>query len=161
MIHTLKGDLLYSDCTILIHQANCLKTMGAGLAKQISNMYPEAYKADLEYLLSSEERLGTYSYAHTRDGRLVFNLYGQYAYGREETYTNANAFEKGLNSILTDLDKFGVSKELKIGLPYGIGCDRGGGDWEEIVDIITTSFNNHQRDAYLYKYKARPSFRPK
>ena len=86
-----KGDLLESDCTVIMHQANCFKTMGAGIAKSIAEKYPEAHLADKSLPLSPTQRLGKFSYAKAEDGKTVGFPYAVEGYGI--TY-NADILEK-------------------------------------------------------------------
>ena len=47
----IKGDLIQlaknGEFDVIIHGCNCFCTMGAGIAKTIKDIFPEAYKADL------------------------------------------------------------------------------------------------------------------
>ncbi|MGA8944018.1 MAG: hypothetical protein WB502_15090 [Thermoactinomyces sp.] len=65
MIYIQQGDLLQSDCTVIAHQCNCFATMGAGIAKQIKERYPEAYEADRNFPIpiGIRKRLGHFSKA--------------------------------------------------------------------------------------------------
>lgn len=157
------GDLLLSDCTILIHQCNCQSNMGAGIALQIAKRYPEAKKADEHFKYSSNERFGKCSVAKTQDGKMIVNLYaqkypGKVKYGNieKEQKERYQAFEKGLRSVLNSLPTL---KEkgfpIKIGLPYLIGCDLAGGDWRIIYGIIEKLAKEYNQDFYLYKLEKK------
>ena len=152
-VYTIQGNLLESDCSVIIHQANCFATMGAGIAKQIRDLYPTVYYVDKNYKVpvGSKSRLGhtSHDYVDGPHGRLlVINLYGQYSYGRG-TQTDYAAFKKGLHSILRRMEELG--RGYKIGLPYGIGCGLAGGDWSIVSEIIEEASEKFGRDIYLYK----------
>lgn len=152
-VHVVKGNLLKSDCDVIIQQCNCQGVMGAGIAKQIVNLYPSVLDADRAYKipLSSRKRLGHTSHAWVDGphGRLlVVNLYGQQWYGRGKQ-TEEDAFERGLCSILKRLNDKGGS--YKIGLPYGIGAGLAGGDWMTILQIIKDCAEKYHQEIYLYK----------
>ncbi len=159
MILTVGGDLLKSDCNILIHQCNCFKAMGGGIAKQIKKRYPEAYEADRNDSREPTFRLGHYTYAYIgREERLIFNLYGQFKYAEfAPAYmkTIYPAFTQGLSEILTNVSEIaerkGMKGQNKIGMPFGIGCGLGKGDWNEIHSIIERISTQHNRGIYLYK----------
>ena len=56
---TLKGNLLNSfekDFNVILHGCNCFSTMGAGIAKQIAEKYPEAYRADKSSPMTLKEK---------------------------------------------------------------------------------------------------------
>jgi O-acetyl-ADP-ribose deacetylase (regulator of RNase III) len=148
-----QGNLLESDCNVIIHQANCQGVMGAGIAKQIVNLYPEVLDADRQYHLpiGSRARMGHTSHAWVGGphGRLlVINLYGQFRYGKG-VHTEHEAFRRGLHSVLRRMDKLG--RGYKIGMPFGIGCGLAGGDWPVIYNIIKEAAAEYGRDLYLYK----------
>jgi O-acetyl-ADP-ribose deacetylase (regulator of RNase III) len=161
MLHVCDGDLLQSDCTVIIHQANCFSSMEGGIAKQIKRLYPEAYDADMQDPRSPEERLGSFSYAVIRrDLRLIVNLYGQYRYQGTagEVLTDYGALEKGLRACLNQLDKIREKEGLhrvpeKIGLPFGIGCGLGGGDWETVRRILAMVSRDTGKPLYLYRLR--------
>lgn len=152
MIEIMKGDLLESDCNVIIHQANCFGVMGGGIARHIKSKYPEVYKADREFRfpVGSIERLGTCSYAKTCDGKHIFNMYSQYNYGTDKVQTDYDAFRKALNIIIIQATHSHI-KNIEIGLPYGIGCGLAGGDWKIVSKIIEDISEKQNWPIYLYK----------
>ncbi|MDK2600768.1 hypothetical protein QO179_25050 [Bacillus stercoris] len=160
-IYVVEGDLLKSDCNVIIHQANCFATMGAGIAKQIVNLYPEVLTVDRNFRVpvGDKRRLGKTSHVWV-DGPynrlLVINLYAQYNYGRynrtpDQLNEQHEAFRIGMESIMKRLEKLGPGR--KIGLPYGIGCGLAGGNWSVIYSILEDMTKKYDRDIYLYKLK--------
>lgn len=155
-VKTITGNLLESDCTAVIHQANCFATMSSGIAKQIKYLYPEVLAADKGFYVpaGNPARLGRYSKADV-DGPhgplTVINLYGQYDYGCG-IKTNPEAFETALDRILNDLNRSG-QLDLKVGIPYGIGCGLAGGNWKDIRRIIIDLSEKYSIDIYLYKLR--------
>jgi O-acetyl-ADP-ribose deacetylase (regulator of RNase III) len=148
-----QGNLLESDCNVIIHQANCQGVMGAGTAKQIVNLYPSVLDADRQYHIpiGDRKRMGHTSHAWVDGpyGRLlVINLYGQFRYGKG-VHTEHEAFKRALRSILHRMEKLG--RGYKIGLPFGIGAGLAGGDWNVIFGIIKDAAAEFERDLYLYK----------
>ena len=85
---TIVGDLLKladeEQFDIIVHGCNCFHTMGAGIAGQINDKYPEAFEADKDDTKYGDvTKLGTYSYAYIGSlisGHLVqvVNMYTQY-----------------------------------------------------------------------------------
>lgn len=144
-----RGDLLESDCDIIVHQANCKGIMGAGIARQIKNKYPQVYKADLEYEIpvSSRDRLGKYSKARVED-KIVVNLYSQFGIGRYERQTDYKAVEEGLTLLLENIKSV---EDVKIGFPYVIGSGLAGGDAEYIKGLLDRLAKQYKREFYLYK----------
>jgi O-acetyl-ADP-ribose deacetylase (regulator of RNase III) len=153
MIKIIPGDLLYSDCTIIGHQTNCIKQMKSGIAKQIKEMYPEVEVTDNEFMFEDKERLGKCAITMVDDrARYVCNLYGQYSNTRNHD-TNYEAFEEALEKMMiaaASLKKFQYFP-VKIGLPYLIGCNLGGGDWKKMLPIIRKVAEKYDETIYLYK----------
>lgn len=151
MIHYVKGDLVenkYESETygIFCHQVNCQKTMGAGIAKQIKEKYPEVYQAyeDREY-----PYLGAIDWVLTHDGRACVNMYAQDDYGRSGKHTNYIAFAQCLVELAEYLTP--VSKDTIVAFPYGIGCGLGGGDWKVISALIEDFEKMIEQDVYIVK----------
>ena len=164
-----QGDLLQSDCDIIIHQANCFTRMRSGIAKSIVAMYPQAEKADKEFHIPSGDkaRLGNFSYAHMPrvgiEGVTIVNLYGQYTYGTDKVQTVYGKFEEGLRKVMEGLATSPKHKEAyeadvsvfyKIGLPYRIGCGLAGGDWNVVRTIIENVCFDYDVPIYIYKLGA-------
>lgn len=155
MIHHVQGNLLRSDCTFIAHQANCQKRMGSGIAYQIKKEIPELYQVDLGDSRTPEERLGGISYTRTKAG-WGFNLYGQFTpgYGLQTSY---KSLESALSKMLTyipELVRFDSRKitNIKVGLPYLIGCGLAGGDWKIVYPMLERLSDHHKIDIYLYEF---------
>lgn len=141
------GDLLKSDCTVIMHQANCFKTMGAGIAKSISKLYPAVDQADKDYPDNAEDRLGKFSYAIVNKITIA-NLYGQYHYGRGKQ-TNYEALENSIDKFLIYAKTNKNIDITKIGVPK-IGAGLAGGNWNLIEGILNRQSQKHGIDIYIY-----------
>jgi len=133
MLKIEKGDLLAmgkeGKFDIIVHGCNCFCVMGAGVAAQIAQQFPDAQLADNETVRGDAGKLGTYTIG--MGGRLVIlNAYTQY--GTSNTGKDVfeyTAFERVLDKIATRFGKW------RIGLPM-IGMGLAGGDAERIVPMI-------------------------
>eukprot|EP00727_Mastigamoeba_balamuthi_P003149 m51a1_g12831 hypothetical protein (199) ;mRNA; r:24-738 len=127
-----QGDLLSSDCDVIIHCCNCFHTMGAGIARSIRGRFPEAYDADRQTPRGDARKLGHYSAALCGGpgGVTVVNLYGQFDWGRP-TFRRLcyAALRIGLARLLEALGRQGVLHRAVIGT-YWLGCSNAGGDKE-------------------------------
>jgi O-acetyl-ADP-ribose deacetylase (regulator of RNase III) len=127
------GDLLQmgkdKEFDIIMHGCNCYNTMGAGIAVQVAQQFPDARLADDETVRGDAGKLGTYTIGMS--GRLVIlNCYTQY--GISSTGNDVfeyNAFERVLDKIQYRFGKW------RIGLPL-IGMGLAGGDEGRIVPMI-------------------------
>lgn len=135
----IKGDLLNlfdkGEFEIIMHGANCHKTMGSGIAGQIRNKYSEAYMADMYCAIPTGMwRLGKYSC--TNDSS-IFNLYTQ-------NYPGPNASLEAIRlSLRLFADEYASWAIGEIGLPL-IGCGIGGLKWEEVKPIIQEELKDFQ-----------------
>lgn len=133
MLKIEKGDLLAmgkeGKFDIIVHGCNCFCTMGAGVAAQIAQQFPDARIADDETVRGDAGKLGTYTIG--MGGRLVIlNAYTQF--GTSNTGKDVfeyTAFERVLDKIATRFGKW------RIGLPM-IGMGLAGGNAERIVPMI-------------------------
>lgn len=157
MLTIQNGDLLQSNCLYIAQQCNCFSKMGAGLAKQVKRKYPQVYEADVSFPHSPKERLGKASFA-PRESGFMFNLYGQYRWGRNQRQTNYKALGYAMIDMLRKIEELeNTHPYLKktngaIGLPYGLGSELAGGDWNKILLIIKKVLVEHGgRTVILYK----------
>ncbi|MES9681640.1 SLOG family protein [Gottfriedia acidiceleris] len=152
-----KGDILHTDCDVVMHQANCRSTMGSGIAKQIRAEFPIVYAVDCASPFTPEEKLGTYTHATVQNNGKnieIVNLYGQLNYGSDrKLYTNYEALEKALFSYLSDrLLREGDLSQLKIGVPKFMGCARAGGDWKVVTEILETACKEFNISIHTYQF---------
>lgn len=119
---------------VIVHGCNCKGVMGAGIAKQIADRYPEALIADRGSLYLPD-RLGgiTVAEVENRFGNplLIVNAYTQEDFRRTNGNVSAdyNAIEKAFQTIAKN---FG---DKRIGYPK-IGAGLARGNWNIISNII-------------------------
>lgn len=147
MIKVIDGNLLDASEDIIGHQTNTKGVWGSGIAKAIKDRYPEAYPL---YRLSCHEHgdklLGLCQTTKVNKKRVIANLFGQTAYGRDKniTYTDYNALKTALESLKLRAKKFGYS----VALPYNIGCGLANGDWKVVYGIIEEVFSDYEVTLY-------------
>lgn len=118
---------------LIVHGCNCFCTMGAGIASQIKEHFPEAYKADLKTESGSREKLGDFSFAFSKEYDLVIvNAYTQHHYSGEGILADYDAIRSVFRKIK---EKF---PGKRIAYP-AIGAGLAGGDWNIICNIIDES----------------------
>lgn len=150
MIYNINGDLLQSDCTVIAHQANCHSTMGAGIAKVIAIKYPKAQSVDANSSMTPKEKFGQYTIAKVDKVHIV-NLYGQYNMGQGK-HTNYKMLKQALAKFLRDASQGIINVDTsKIGVPFGMGCGLGGGNWEVVKEILFELSETYKIDIYIYK----------
>lgn len=131
-----KGDLIRmakeGQFDVIVHGCNCFQTMGAGIARQVAEAFPEALAADKETVWGHRDKLGSCSRAIITRGLTQFvivNGYTQFRYGRCGIKVRGFA----VKAIMASVKKLYSGR--RIAYPK-IGCGLGGGEWEEISEII-------------------------
>jgi O-acetyl-ADP-ribose deacetylase (regulator of RNase III) len=148
-----RGDLiklaLDGQFDVIVHGCNCFNTMGAGIALQIKQHFPEVYDIDQKTLKGDRNKLGTftnyiYNLSKTKLGTAtsyVYNLsnnekvthtlrvvngYTQYAFWDTSENKKCLLDYEALRSVFKTIKN--EFSGLRIGYPK-IGCDLAGGDW--------------------------------
>lgn len=148
MIEYIKGDavkaLQNGDINVLLHVVNCQGVMGSGIAKQIKEEYPEVYKLYRRNYEESNVFLGQVLGVDVGEGKCVVNLHAQGRYGFDKRHLNYGALSITLNKTA---DHYTYSSPI-IGLPCKMGCDRAGGDWEVVLEMVQYYFKNFRVKVY-------------
>ena len=146
MIRVVKGNLLNASEDIIAHQVNCQKKMNSGVAKAIREEWPIVF----DKYCQTNPRLGLVDFIHTdenKGGYYIANMYAQDMYGYDgQQYTNYDAFKRCCDDIVYTCRSLGV---YTVAMPYKIASDRGGADWDKIMDILLEEFTDV--DLTLYK----------
>ena len=132
-IEHIMGDLLQAKADVIVHQVNCQGVMGAGVARQIREQFPNTYYT---YKRHCEPFKG-----HTSD------LLGTCLYTNETPFVICNAFGQDFyyrNSVQTQYDKlekcfYDIAEKYHgktVALPWKIGCGLAGGDWDLVYEMI-------------------------
>ena len=129
----IEGNILDITSGIICHQVNCRGVFGAGLALQIRNKYPQAYRKYIEVHNTSELQLGKPFYGWVSDKLIIYHLPAQNRFGKTGQHTNYNALRECLETVANNLVSF---PNMPIYIPYGMGCGLGGGSWEIVSQII-------------------------
>lgn len=135
MVEFVTGNLVTGKFDIFCHQVNCRGKMGAGLAKQIRNQYPEVYKEYKDICNNGKAILGMNHYTYTSDGRICVDMFAQDNYGTDKRYTDYTAFKSCLRGLVTFLG-YTFNDQKTVAFPYMIGCGLAGGDWNVILKMI-------------------------
>lgn len=141
--------------TSIAHCCNTMNIMGAGIAKQIADRYPEAKQADDEATKAGNNILGEFSFADIkiedqRNGK-IFNLYTQEGIrpGREVNY------ESLYRNLLLLRNRLNFLNEKCLGIPYGLSSGLAGGSWKIVYAMIEHLFGGPQAyfKTYVVKYE--------
>lgn len=147
MIHVVHGDVLNSGSKFICHQVNCQGKMGSGVAKQIREKYPVVYtkyKRVCDRYSEKERLMGRILNVPINEDKVIVNIFGQLDYGYDgKRHTDISALRRACEE-LSDIVQFGET----IAMPYRIGCGLGGGDWGEVMDMLSEVFRDHLLTLY-------------
>lgn len=124
----------------ILHQTNCYHRWNSGLAPQIKEAYPQAYRADLTTKFADPKKLGTCTISTLLTEKdthcLIVNCYGQYRNCSAGGTTDYDA----LRSALIAASQL-LPAGSKLGFPK-IGCGAAKGDWNVVSAMIKDIFQN-------------------
>ena len=145
------GDIFESGADIIAHQVNCQGVMGSGVAKQVREKYPQVYEYYKETCSKPHANLlGVCQMCPIglSGDQWIANLFGQDKFGYDgKCYTD---YDK-LREALLSLNRFAKGgKPTTFAIPYLMGCQRGGGDWEIVSKMIEEELTDC--DVTLYRY---------
>lgn len=148
MIKYITGDLMQFTEDAFAHGCNCQKRMASGVAAAVRKNYFEMVEADTASLLTPEQRLGTYVKVALKNGKVGYNIYSQFWYGRDRIHVDYGALENGLTAACVDLKNDGKNS---IALPK-IGCGLAGGDWKIVEGIVKRISETTGIEITIYEY---------
>ena len=138
-IYIVEKNLFESDASVFCHQVNCLGVWGSGIAKSMREIFPDVYEQYREICVKNKytKLLGNTAIIQSGN-RYIANMFAQERFGYDGIrYTSYDAFYNCLVRIKEFCEKNDINK---IALPYKIGSDRGGADWNVIYSMIESVF---------------------
>lgn len=155
MIAIINGNMLDSDCELIVQQVNYFgvagtvikgKVVGGGLAGNIRKRYPESYKEYMNYCCQyGEKALGKVQIINLDNGKMLANLYSQVGMGVEERRTDYDYLDKALEILARECK---IREINTVGFPYYMGCIKGGGDWTIVYAMIQKHFSDFATTVY-------------
>ena len=146
----IEGDLialaLAGRFDLIVHGCNCFCAMGAGIALQIRDRFPQVYEADLNTQSGDRSKLGTYSSAQVtenRTGFTVINGYTQFHFSGQGRLADYGAIEQLFTKLKADFPG------VRMGYPK-IGAGLAGGNWDTISGIIDTALDGEDHTLVLW-----------
>lgn len=122
---------------VLIHGCNCFNTMSKGLAKRLSDLFPQIIDADNTTKKGDWSKLSSFTYSNINDNLTIVNLYSQYNYGGgiNVSYPSLDIGFKSIISYFGD--------DVVYVLPLKIGAGLAGGSSDIVKEIIDCNFINN------------------
>ncbi len=137
--------VLNGDCHFMLHISNSQKTMGSGVAKEVRARIPSAYT---NYMFKPKNEPAI----SCSDEYNCFNLTAQQYYGYDKKrylkYDWLIHCLRELEDLDFELQDRFETGNLRIAIPYLMGCDRAGGDWGTVCEILEAFLGHHEIVAY-------------
>jgi O-acetyl-ADP-ribose deacetylase (regulator of RNase III) len=128
---------------VIVHGCNCFSTMGAGVAKTVKALYPQAYLVDKNSEMTPIQKLGKITDTSGLTTPIIVNAYTQYQWKGKNNF-DYDAIKACMKRVR------GKFSGKKIGMPM-IGAGLAGGDWIVIRQIIITELKDE--DVTVVKLK--------
>ena len=137
------GNLLYSDCDILVNTVNCVGVMGAGIAKQFKERYPNMFKQYKDDCSRGVILPGMIREYQVDGGKIVLNFATK---SHWKNPSNISWISFGLDNLYKYLDGTSYS----VAMP-ALGCNNGGLDWNIVKELIYNKCSSLTNRIDLYK----------
>ncbi len=152
-ITEIEGNLLDSNATLILHQVNCQGVMGSGVAKAIRDKWPVVYEKYKNYCetIVYGQLLGTVLPVSVSPEQRVMNLFAQDNFGYDgKRYTSYDAIDTCFKKVASYCEKHDVKS---IALPWHMSCDRGGANWNIIMEMLNEHFKETEVEIEIWKLK--------
>ena len=147
----IEGDLLElfdrDEFEVIGHGCNCRNIMGAGIAKQIKERYPDVFYADRHWYMDyGVSRLGNGLFVPIQPAKGISNLYTQVEPGPN---ADIDALKLAIRKMGVFLNPVNKKFPIRIGLPQ-IGCGIGGLKWKDVKPIIQEELKDFDVTVVIY-----------
>jgi O-acetyl-ADP-ribose deacetylase (regulator of RNase III) len=132
------GDLFELGLPALGHGCNCAGSMGAGIAKQFKQRFPEMYREYRQRCQRGQFSLGDI-FVWQDDDLVIYNLATQPVPRPSATL---QAIDTSIRAALVDADQRGLPR---IGVPR-IGAGLGGLGWPDVAAVLDAAAADHPAD---------------
>lgn len=125
---------------VIAHGVNCQHAMGAGVAKDLYEEWPEVRETYMA-MPKNQMKLGLVQPVRINQDLVIMNCFTQEYYGREKgrRYADPEAIQTCLNKVLLWMEHRNL---YQLYMPF-IGCSLGGLDWEKDVHPIIKDLSLH------------------
>jgi O-acetyl-ADP-ribose deacetylase (regulator of RNase III) len=129
MIRNQRGNILSSQAHAIVIPVNCVGVMGAGLARQFKEKYPELFVRYYNECMQGKLKEGECTSIAT--------------YIKWKNDSTVEGVRNCIENILKEVEKHQVSS---VAIP-AIGCGLGGLDWKDVEPMITETFSAYKKES--------------
>lgn len=143
MIKYVHGNIFDSAAQTIVNPVNCVGAMGAGLARQFRERYPDMYAKYREHCLSGQLEPGKLMLYKAADHWILnFPTKNDWRDGSDIKY-----IESGLAKFVAT---YAAKNITSIAFPR-IGCGLGGLDWNVVNAIMNQYLQDLPIEVYVYE----------
>jgi len=140
---------------IICHIVNDQGCMGSGVARSLYEKWPQVREqymkwSDISNVRSESFTLGAIQLVSVDSDIAVINMVAQHMVGTDENGYPPIRYDALINCF-RGINKYIVAESIHI--PYKMGADRAGGDWDIIEKIIKNELCYKDIDVTVYKWK--------
>lgn len=163
-INVIQGDLLQVTDGVILHGCNCQGVYGAGVARQIALMYPEAKASCIHrvrqcdwYRTPRRELLGEVDFVRVTPTLWIANAFTQEFYGREPgvIYSDLSSIQAAVEKVSDKVSTLSLGSPCKPTISFPcIGAGLAGGDWgriSKVIELISNRYPFLNYDNYVRK----------
>ena len=129
-----KANIFDLDVEVLVNPVNCVGVMGAGLAKEFKNRFPDHYKFYKEMCEEGNVEIGGLGGSHIDGQVIIFLVTKLHWKDPSKLEYIEEALESLKNYIITH-------KRRSVALP-ALGCGLGGLAWKDVKELIKEHLEN-------------------
>lgn len=126
----IKGNIFESTCEAIVNPVNCVGVMGAGLAKQFKERYPDNYIAYRNFCKKNLMKIGTILIVEPE--LTIFTILNFPTKIHWKDSSKLEYIEKGLFALVNVIEH---DKFESVAIPK-LGCGLGGLEWEEVKQLF-------------------------
>lgn len=166
VIRYVKGDAVdlfkqvHTPYDAFAHGANCVCTMGSGVARDVADKLFSLYQEDqLTFRMRPESKLGhitffVYQGFRAHDKKIAYNAYTQLApvRSRDEVAVVNDAVRTSMRQINNSMVRNGLKRLV---IPF-IGCGLAHGDWDVLLPLINEATPDIEIDVVLWDKETDP-----
>lgn len=156
MIETRTGNVLNIETGIIVHGCNCQGVMGAGIALEIKNRFPDVFYIYDKLHRTQGLKLGEISFAEVAPNKFIINANTQDKCGGDRRYVSYDAVADCFAEVFKFAKAIEQHRGIKLDIVFpAIGSGLAGGDWKIIYGIIDAVIPERTFKKVLYLFNPK------
>jgi O-acetyl-ADP-ribose deacetylase (regulator of RNase III) len=144
-LHHTRGNLLNSNCYVLVNAVNCVGVTGAGLAKQFQDRWPDQVAEYREFCRAGKMKPGALHEAVLPDGRVMLSVPTKRHWRDRSLFSDVAA---GIEAMVDWCDQV---RPVSIAIPP-LGCGLGGLPQHQILNAVTAKMADLPMETWLFNF---------